>query len=200
MSKLRGDLPRLSVPEVSERLAEYLADPVVQADDRLRLRCLIIKGETDADLDPSLSRESWEEALRVAERLGEPAWANRAQGELGLVAFLLGDINNSVIRLGQALKIAETNGDVSSVVRWLTLFGHGYVELGRPEQALEFYNRARKIASGVPELQFPLMTYLGRGDALARLGRVDEAEQLLDAALIVARREGALGYQAELEL
>ena len=200
VSKLRGDLPRLSVPEVSQRLGEYLDDPVVQADDRLRLRCLIIKGETDADLDPSLSRESWEEALRVAETLKEAAWANRAQGELGLAAFLLGDINNSVIRLGQALKIAEANGDVSSVIRWLTLFGHGYVELARPEQALEFYDRALKIASAVPELQFPLMTYLGRGDALARLGRVDEAEQLLDAALVVAGREGALGYQAELTL
>jgi CHAT domain-containing protein/tetratricopeptide (TPR) repeat protein len=200
VSKLRGDLPHLPVPDVSQRLAEYLDDPVVQGDDRLRLRCLIIKGETDEDLDPSISQQSWQEAARLAEKLGEPAWANRAQGELGLVAFLLGDINNSVVRLGQALKTAESNGDVSSVVRWLTLFGHGYVELGRSEQALEFYDRALKIAATVPELQFPLMTYLGRGDALARLGRFEEAERLLDAGLIVARRENALGYQAELTL
>jgi len=200
INRLRGELPRLPVPEVSQRLAEYLDDPIVQADDRLRLRCLIIKGETDEDLDPSLSEHSWREALRLAEKLGDAAWANRAQGELGLVAFLLGDINTSVTRLGQALKIAESNGDAASVVRWLTLFGHGYVELGRAEQALDFYDRALKIAASVPELQFPLMTYLGRGDALARLGRFEDAERLLDAALIVARREGALGYQAELTL
>ena len=123
ISVLRGQLPRLPVPEVSARLAEYLEDPVVQADDRLRLRCLVIKGETDQDLDPSLAGESWREAQALAEKLGDAAWANRASGELGLVAFLQGDIGASVIGLGQALKVAQSNGDVSSLVRWLTLFG-----------------------------------------------------------------------------
>src|SRR5439155_23119205 len=128
----------------------------------------------------------------------EPAWANRAQGELGLVSFLQGDIGGSVIKLGQALKVAESNGDVASVVRWLTLFGHGYVELGRPELALDFYDRAFKAASTVPELQFPVMSYLGKADALAKLGRFPESAQLLDAALAIAIRDGALGYQSEL--
>lgn len=53
----------------------------------------------------------------MAEKLGDSAWANRAQGELGLVAFLLGDINSAVIKLGQALKVAESNRDVASLVR-----------------------------------------------------------------------------------
>jgi CHAT domain-containing protein/Tfp pilus assembly protein PilF len=198
INRLRGELPRLAIPEVSQRLAEYLDDPVVQGDDRLHLRCLTIKGETDVDLDPSLSERSWREALALAEKLGDAGWANRAKGELGLVAFLQGDINNSVIRLGQALKIAETNGDIASLVRWLTLFGHGYAELGRPEQALDFYNRALKAAIMIPELQFPVMTYLGKGDALVRLGRFNDADQLLKDALAFATREGALGYQAEL--
>lgn len=46
VSQLRGQLPRLAVPDVSERLAAYLDDPVVRDDDRLRLRVLAIKGET----------------------------------------------------------------------------------------------------------------------------------------------------------
>jgi hypothetical protein len=50
----------------------------------------------------------------------------------------------------------------------------------------------------LPELQFPVMTYLGKGNALVRLGRFAEAERLLQDALAVATREGALGYQAEL--
>ena len=200
INALRGRLPRLPVPEVSERLANYLDDPLVLADDRLRLRTLVIKGETDEDLDPSLSEQSWSEALALAEKLGEPAWANRARGELGLVAFLSGDINNAVIRLGQAMKVAESNGDVASLVRWLTLFGHGYVQLDRSEQALDFYDRALKIASTVRELQFPVMTYLGKGNALARLGRSDDAKRVLTEALTVAQREGAFGYQAEVTL
>jgi hypothetical protein len=85
INRLRGELPRLPVREVSQRLAEYLDDPVVQGDDRLRLRCLTIKGETDVDLDPSLSERSWREALALAEKLGDAGWANRAKGELGRV-------------------------------------------------------------------------------------------------------------------
>lgn len=200
INALRGQLPRLPVPEVSQRLADHLEDPLVLADDRLKLRTLIIKGETDEDLDPSLAEQSWNEALTLAQRLGEAGWANRARGELGLVAFLLGDINNAVIRLGQAMKVAEANGDVASLVRWMTLFGHGYVQLDRSEQALDFYDRALKLASTVRELQFPLMTYLGKGNALARLARLEESKRVLADAFAVAEREGAYGYQAELVL
>ena len=198
VSVLRGQLPRLAVPQVSARLAEYLENPIVQADDRLRLRCLVIKGETDEDLDPTLAAQSWREAQALAEKIGDAAWANRAKGELGLVAFLQGDVGASVIGLGQALKVAQSSGDVSSQVRWLTLFGLGYVELGRPQEALDFYDRALKVASTVPELQFPVMTYVGRSDALIRMGRVEEADQIFDQAGRVAEKLEARGYQAQL--
>src|SRR5690606_15165431 len=160
----------------------------------------VIKGETDTDLDPVLAEQSWRDALAIAERLGDKGWANRARGELGLVAFLQGNVNAAIIQLGQALKTAETLGDTPSLVRWLTLFGHGYVELGRPAEALDFYDRALKIAASVPELQFPLMTHLGKGDALAKLGRLDDAERVLTDALSVATGHDAWGYQAELTL
>ena len=110
----------------------------MQKDQRLRLRVLINKGETDEDLDPSLSQRSWTEALALAQKLGEAGWANRAHGELGLVAFLQGDTNTAIVNLGQAIKVAEVMGDTSSLVRRLTLFGHGYVQLGRPAEALDF--------------------------------------------------------------
>ena len=161
---------------------------------------LIIKGETDEDLDPSLSQRSWTEALALAQKLGEAGWANRARGELGLVAFLQGDTNTAIVNLGQAIKVAETSGDTSSLVRWLTLFGHGYVELGRPEQAFDFYERALKVARTVPELQMPFMTLVGKADALVKVGRVSEAEELVTTTLAEAAKEGSLGYQAELTL
>ena len=121
VSGLRGQLPTLAVPDVSERLSEYLDNPLVQSDDRLRLRVLIIKGETDEDLDPSLSQRSWTKALTLAQKLNESAWANRSRGELGLVAFPRGDTNTAIMNLGQAIKVAEASGDTSSLVRWPTL-------------------------------------------------------------------------------
>ena len=158
----------------------------------------MIKGETDEDLDPSLAAVSWREAAALADKLGDAAWANRARGELGMVAFLQGDVGASVIGLGQALKVAQSNGDVSSQVRWLTLFGLGYVQLGRPQEALDFYDRALKVASTVPELQFPVMTHVGRANALIKMGRIDDADQILTQATDVAAKLEARGYQAQL--
>ena len=198
VSAFRGRLPRMSVPTASSRLAEYLEHSLVQSDDRLRLRVLVIKGETDEDLDPTLAAESWRAAQALAEKLGDAPWANRARGELGLVAFLQGDVGASVVALGQAVKVAQSNGDISSLVRWLTLFGHGYVQLGRPAEALDFYDRALKAASTVPELQFPVMTHVGRSNALIRLGRIDEAEVVLSRATDAAAKSQARGYQAQL--
>lgn len=198
VSALRGRLPRMSVPEASAQLAEYLERPLVRADDRLRLRVLTIKGDTDVDLDPGLAGESWREAGALAEKLGDAALANRAKGELGLIAFLLGDVGASVVGLGQAVKVAQSNGDVSSLVRWLTLFGHGYVQLGRPQEALDFYDRALKAAAAVPELQFPVMTYVGKSNALIKLGRVDEADAIVSQAVGKAAEAGSRGYQAQL--
>lgn len=196
VSAFRGQLPRTSVPAASARLEDYLQNPLVQSDDRLRLRVLVIKGETDEDLDPTLAGQSWREALALAEKLGDAAWANRAKGELGLVAFLQGDVGGSVIGLGQAVKVAQSNGDVSSLVRWLTLFGHGYVQLGRPQEALDFYDRALKAAGAVPELQFSVMTYVGKSNALIKLGRVEEADTILTQASEITSKLQARGYQA----
>src|SRR3984893_19301823 len=108
VNKLRAQLPRLSVPEVSQRLTEDLENPSVQSDDRLRLRCLVIKGETDTDLDPFLAEQSWREALDIATKLADSAWVNRAEGELGLGAFLQGDISTSALRCGRALQTAQS--------------------------------------------------------------------------------------------
>jgi len=200
INRLRGELPRLPVPEVSQRLAEFLDDPIVQTDDRVRLRCLVIKGETDEDLDPALAEESWHEALEIAERIGEPRWANRARGELGFVAFMMGDITSGVIAVTQAMEVARQNGDTPSLVRWLTLFGLGFIEVGRPQQALDFFDQALAAAESIPELRSPVMTYAAKADALVKLERYAEAETMLDEAFDAASSVGALGYQAQLTL
>lgn len=200
ISHVRGELHRLSVPEVSQQLAEYLELPLLQTDKALRLRCLVIKGETDEDLDPVKAERAWREAADIAKEIGDLKWANRAQGELGIVAYMQGDISGAIIQLGQALKVAETNGDTPSQIRWLTLFGHGHVQLGRFDQALSLYDRALALAVTIPELQTPVLTFFGKGEALAKLGRLDDAERVLDQALSVAAKHGALGHQAEINL
>jgi CHAT domain-containing protein len=196
VSRLRGELHRRAPLEVSDTIASYLELPVVQRGSRVRLRCLVIKGETDEDIDPVRAERSWREALEVATALNEKGWANRARGELGVVAFMQGDLNTAIVQLGRALKVAEAEGDLPSLVRWRTLYGHGYMHLKRPEQALAMYELALETAEEVPELR-SVMTLFGKADALVALGRLTEAEDLLRRTLATASDAGSPGYQAE---
>ncbi|WP_031498102.1 CHAT domain-containing protein [Bryobacter aggregatus] len=198
LGRIRGELPRRSNAEVSQQLAEILESPLAITDDRIRLRCLVIKGETDEDYDALLAEQDWREALSIAKRLNDNQWVNRANGELGIVAALQGKTSEGLFLLASALKAAEESQDLSSVVRWLSIIGQGFIQFGRPEEALKYFDRALAAGSPVEELRYPLMAYAGKVNALTKLGRTKEARELLASALTVARDHESLGYQAEL--
>jgi hypothetical protein len=52
--------------------------------------------------------------------------------------------------------------------------------------------------AAVPELQFPVMTYVGKSNALIKLGRIDDADTIVNQAVAVAAEAGARGYQAQI--
>ncbi|MBN9657109.1 MAG: CHAT domain-containing protein [Acidobacteria bacterium] len=198
LGRMRGELPRRSITEVSQELADILESPLATTDDRIRLRCLVIKGETDEDYDALLAEQDWREALAVAKRLNDELWMNRANGELGLVAALQGKTSEGLFLLASSLKKAEAAKDLSSVVRWLSIIGSGFIQFGRPEEALKYFDRALAAGSAVDELRYPLIAYSGKVSALTKLGRTKEARELLATTIAVARERESLGYQAEL--
>jgi CHAT domain-containing protein/tetratricopeptide (TPR) repeat protein len=198
LGRIRGELPRRSVAEVSQELADILESPLATSDDRIRLRCLVIKGEADTDFDAALAEQDWREALEVAKRLNDPMWINRANGEIGIITALMGKTSEGVFLISTALKKAEESKDLSSVVRWLSILGTGYIQFGQYDGALKLFDRALATGSAVDELRFPVMAYLGKVSALAKLGRTKEARELLAASLVIARERESLGYQAEL--
>ncbi len=142
IGKLRGQLPRRSNAEVSQVLADLLTDPIVRSDNRLRLWCLVVKGDTDLDMDADLAERDWTEALALAKALGDKEWVSRATGELGIIAFLHGDTASALIKVSSALKEAQANKDVGGEIRYLTLIGNGLTEFGRADQGLIYLDRA----------------------------------------------------------
>lgn len=197
IGKLRGQLPRRANAKVSQILADLLTDPLVKSDQRLRLRCLVVKGDTDLDMDAGLAERDWTEALALAKALNDKGWESRATGELGIIAFLQGDSSAALIKVGMALTQAHASGDIGAELRYLTLFGNGMTEIGRPEQALTYFDRALTIHRA-KDLQEPMLTYSGKATALVALGRGSEAKQLLEHALEVAKQTNSVGYQADL--
>jgi hypothetical protein len=91
---MRGQLPSRGLFEASNYLASVLDDPLTKDDARLRLRCLIVKGDVDLDFDTALAARDWTEALSIAKGLEDPAWVNRANGELGVIGFVQGDYHS----------------------------------------------------------------------------------------------------------
>jgi hypothetical protein len=142
LGRIRGELPLRSNAEVSHELTEILESPITVNDDRIQLRCLAIKGETDEDYDALLAEQDWREALEVAKRLNDEHWMNRASGELGIATALQGKTSEGLFLIATALKKAEDSKDLSSVVRWLSVIGSGLLQFGRPEEALKYFDRA----------------------------------------------------------
>src|SRR5580658_8205816 len=198
VGRLRSGAETMSFVDLSRFLNEQLQNPIVQADKKLRLWCLIAKGYTDIEIDYRASKRDWLEAQDIAKNLGEDQWVTRASGELGLIGFLEGNPGRAARLLGGALLSTMANGDTGGQVRFLELLGRGFEEVNRHAEALKFFERAIKLAEADPDCGLPFMGYEGRAQALVSLGRTEEARSVLESTLAKARSEEKRGHEAEL--
>jgi len=198
VGRLRSQAETMSFGELSRFLEQELHDPLVEQDRALRLWCLIAKGYTDIDVDYLAAKHDWLQAQEIAKELGESGWANRASGELGLVAFLEGNPGRAARLLGGALLETMTSGDTGGQIRFLELVGNGFEEANRHAEALRFFERAIKLADGDRDAGLPFMAYEGKAQALAALGRQDQANILLQDALAKARSQQKKAHEAQL--
>ena len=195
---MRADVLSMSFIEVAGDLAKELENPLVQNDPELKLRLLVVKGNIDLEIDPPESRRDWEEVLSIAEKLGKHQWAARAGGELAILAFLEGDTTKARDMMTKAVGWARFYGDVAAQIRYYTIIGQGFVEMGRAEEGLQYLDRALKIAAEHPEVSFPMLAHTGRATALVRLNREAEAEAALNQILERARGTNRIDYEADL--
>ena len=197
ISRMRGQLPSRGLFETSTYLASVLDDPLTKDDARLRLRCLTVKGDVDLDFDTALAARDWTEVVSIAKRLEDAAWVNRANGELGIISFVQGDYRTGTVRVMGALSQATKLNDMGAQIRYLTLVGDGLIQLQRNDQAISMFDQALAVAQTIPDLGQPVMTYAGKAQALAALGRTAEAKKLLESVLEISHKRAALGYESE---
>jgi len=180
--------------------AEQLRQPAVNNDAKLRLWCLAQKGYTELDFDSSGANRDWSEALLIASRLHETQWEARAQGELGIIAFLRGNTSSAVSLVGKGILSAYRTGDIGSQVRLLSMLANGFVEEQRFDESLTMFRRAIRTAEQTPDAGFPYMSYRGEAAALLGLQRPAEARQVLMIALSKARVQNMQGNEADLRV
>lgn len=195
---LRSEAETMSFVDLSRFLNDQLQNPIMREDPRLRLWCLAAKGYTDIEIDYQAEKRDWLEARQIATELGEDRWATRATGELGIIAFLEGNTGQGAKLLGSALVSTMTNGDTGGQIRFLEMLGNGMVEVNRNSEALMFFERAIKLAEANKDSGLPFMGYEGKAAALVALGRPEEAQRVIEDALVKARLQQKQGHAAQL--
>ena len=196
VGRIRAQSETMSWVAVSEMLGQQLDIPVVKGDPKLRLWCLAAQGYTDLEINPASAKRDWMEARTIAHQLGEAQWEARAEGELGIIAFLEGDSRRAAMMVGDTFLSAKASGDLGGQVRMLEMLGNGFNEAKRYGEALAFFERAIKVSSATPDAGFPYMAYEGESYALVGQGRVPEARDKLERALTVARENKKLGHES----
>jgi CHAT domain-containing protein len=198
--RLRADAETtLSYPEVARILAVDLLDPIMQRDPELRLRALVVKAAAELSInDPVRSGEEWEEALGIAQRLGDRRQVGRIQAELSIVAFLKGDPKTALVRINEAYKIARELKDIAGQIRVLSLRGVAALEQNAAAPAIPAFDQALELARANPDVRFPLMAYMGKSQALHKLGDEAGSMKLLDEARKFVELRNMSVYRADL--
>lgn len=190
--RIRATMEERSLPEISAELeGELASNPFLRDDRRLRMFCLAVKGDIDGELDTVQWRKDWGEVSRIAADIDDAKWQNRASAELGLAAFMDGNIGEARKRLGSALITASKLKDVGAQIRYLGLIGTGLVLVKSYNEALPYFEKALAAASAAgPAAGYQFITLQGKLQALVRLERYDDAETLAQQMLVQAREKG----------
>ena len=146
--------------------------------------------------DPAGARRLHEEMLGISRDLGSALWLTDALSEVGQDLLALGEREPGLARLEEAL--AGGGDALEFTVRAHLALADFSLRGGHPEEALD---RARRfLAAG---FEFPVYVAGARrveGEALAALGRTDEAEAVLRCVQAEASALGALAPDWEASL
>jgi CHAT domain-containing protein len=199
-SRLRADAEtRLSYARVSQTIATDLASAVANDNPNVKLRGLIVKATADLSVhDPSLSGEEWQQVGDLARQMGDQFWGERAEGELGIVAYLHGETEKAVMLNTASFEKAKQIKDFAGMSRALSLKGVGLLERRGADGAMPFFDQALALARSHPDLRFPLMAYMGKAEALEEKGDETGSVQLLEEAKRFVDRIGMTVYRADL--
>jgi tetratricopeptide (TPR) repeat protein len=184
--RLRGQMQTMSLADASEQLAVDLETVRARRDAKLRLRGFTVKGDIDLEWNVQAADHDWQQVRQVARELGDKGWENRANGELGMIAFLKGNTGEATTLVRGALESATQSGDVGGQLRYMGAIANGLYLAGYAPLALGYVDRALKFSSEHPEAGFPFVVYSTKALTLMALNQPDEAEQFAKTALAAA--------------
>lgn len=132
-----------------------------------------------------------ERALSIREKVGDILGVARSSNNLGILKRNSGDWKSALANYQHGLEILEEIGDTEGMAIAHTNIGNVYIEMGEWEQAeanlQQSFNIAQKIANPYEIAQ----AHLNLGRLYLAQTRLTEAQQHLDAAIILYKQAGA---------
>ncbi|HSU61822.1 MAG TPA: CHAT domain-containing protein [Bryobacteraceae bacterium] len=195
---IRGTIERYNLPLTSARLgADLQSNSILKSDKRLRLFCLVIKGDIDQEIDSRIGRRDWEQVRSLAQEIGDKRWQNRALAQIGISAFYDRDLETASRDVGIAVAVAKKTGDIAAEVRYTTALGIAYLQGQMYAEALPYFDQALEISKAIPDSGYQFLTNQSRLEALIGLKRYDAAESLADNLFDELKRKRRTGLRAQ---
>jgi class 3 adenylate cyclase/tetratricopeptide (TPR) repeat protein len=135
------------------------------------------------------SEEIWQRALSMAD--AEDAWARvRALTALSINRTEMNDLEGALRLIEEASALAENHGDHFSVANTAVQKARVFDDIGRREESLPWFDRGVAIFTDLGARWELADARAARGIAKRELGRLDEAEEDLRAAIRIAEELG----------
>lgn len=199
--RLHRDVESGSYATVLREIEADLKSPVVESDPALKIRALALKGTIDLNVNTAGAQDDFSQILALARSRGDRKWENRAEGELGIVAGINGDIGRAAVALHNAITEAAALHDVDGQVNFSVWLANGMAVNGMADNALHVLDGAVAAVKQNPNAEIPIQLSIARIRALVNLphnaGR-SEAKRLIEQALAYAKQNKILGAQTEL--
>ena len=146
---------------------------------------------TQADLGLLLdARSSYEQALAIAQEIGDRTNEGILLGNLVYSYGDLGQTDKAIEYSEQALKIAREIGDQHTEGIMLGNLGNSYSDLGQTDKAIEYTEQALAIAREIGDRRDECLWLGNLGLSYSDLGQTDKAVKHIEQALAIAREIG----------
>jgi len=143
--------------------------------------------------DNMLAIYASEKALRLAERLEEPAAASRAHGIFGRVFGRIGDEKRARENLESSVELARDSNPAEAIRALLALGFHFEMSQADYDAASEAYAEALRIAEQIGDLPSQVELHSSLSLLALHCGRWDEVEAGTETVAALVEREGLTG-------
>lgn len=140
----------INIPDTQQDTAYYYASELYRLADKINYRygiavALNFQGRLLEQQDFKRSIEKYEQSLTISQLEGFKKLQSKTLNNLSIVCAFMGEYNKSIDYLLQLLKLAESMNDNMRKAVALNNIGLRYHDMGNPELALGYYDKAMTL-------------------------------------------------------